>query len=138
LISKLALSTLRREPINLFVPLSTVRDFIYTADLAAQVQSLIRYSTTDTDQEKLAIRIVSSQVGTSIGQILRTCQEVFHRRIPTAMGSHPSSTAQASDLRFISLYSHENDRATITPLPVGIKTVFDDVSRRLAQNSLIS
>ena len=136
LISKLALSTLRREPINLFVPLSTVRDFIYTADLAAQVQGIIRGSTAGTDQENFSIRIVSSQSGTSIGQILRTCQEVFHRRIPTAMGSHPSSAAQASDLRFITLYSHENDHTAITPLPVGIKTVFDDVSRRLAQNSL--
>jgi hypothetical protein len=39
-------------------------------------------------------------------------------------------------LRFITLYSQENDHTAITPLPVGIKTVFDDVSRRLAQNSL--
>ena len=138
LISKLALSTLRREPINLFVPLSTVRDFIFTSDLASKVHKILKHHVNNSNQGTPAIRILASESGTSIGQVLRTCQEVFHRKIPTAMGSHPSSAAQAVDLRFKSLYSTESQLHTLTPLPVGIKTVFDDVSRRLAQTSLIS
>lgn len=135
LISRLALSTLTRDPINLFVPLSTVRDFIFTSDLASKVHKLQKHHIVNPDQDP-AIRIVASESGTSIGQVLRTCQEVFHRKIPAAMGSHPSSAAQATNLRFESRYSEESKLRTLTQLPVGIKTVFDDVSRRLAQDSL--
>jgi hypothetical protein len=50
------------------------------------------------------------------------------------MGSHPSAGAQAADLRFSSIYSADSGQLTPTPLPVGIKIVFDDVSRRLSMN----
>jgi len=134
LISRLALSTLTRDPINLFVPLSTVRDFIFTSDLAAQIHALLQRQETNNKDENNKIRIVASGSGTSIGQVLRTCQGVFHRKIPTAMGSHPSAGAQAADLRFSSIYSADSGQLTPTPLPVGIKIVFDDVSRRLSMN----
>jgi len=137
LISRLALSTLTRNPINLFVPLSTVRDFIFTSDLASKIHKLLKHHLTYTVQDP-AIRIVASESGTSIGQVLRTCQEVFHRKIPTAMGSHPSSAAQATELRFTSLYSAESKLQVLTPLPVGIKRVFDDISLRLTKNNMIS
>jgi len=136
LISRLALSTLTRDPINLFVPLSTVRDFIFTSDLADQIHALLQRQETNNFDQNNRIRIVASGSGTSIGQVLRTCQGVFHRKIPTAMGSHPSARAQAADLRFASIYPADTGQLTPTPLPVGIKIVFDDVSRRLSMNGV--
>ena len=134
LISRLALSTLTRDPINLFVPLSTVRDYIFTTDLARKIHKILNYPQAESGV-KYTIRIVASESGTSIGQVLRTCQEVFHRKVPTAMGFHPSSAAQASDLRFVSLFQEETQLKAFTPLPVGIKAVFDNVLMRVSQSN---
>lgn len=134
LISRLALCTIKREPINLFVPLSTVRDFIFTADLATRIHALIQEDSTDTAHR---IRIIASEQGTSLGYLIKVSQNVFHRRIPIALGSHPSASAQAPDLRFSSLHTNSQTLLTnSTSLPIGIKATFDDLSRRIATNSL--
>jgi UDP-glucose 4-epimerase len=132
IISKFALSTLTREPINLFVPLSTVRDYIYVTDLGRKVQDLINKPALESDQGAIRIRIIASGTGTSLAQVFRTCQDVFHRKIPTAMGVHPSSTSQALDLRFKTDFPDPHS-GNETTLPIGIKSVFEDVSIRLTQ-----
>lgn len=131
LISRLAISTLQRDPVNLFVPLATVRDFIFTTDIARRVHALLQH--TCTDNHAVRIRIIASEQPTSLGQLVRLCQSVFHRRIPIAMGTHPSSQAQVSDLRFRSRYEDSRSAESPTQLPIGIKAVFDDIAQRVAQ-----
>jgi UDP-glucose 4-epimerase len=133
LISRLALGTIKRDPLNLFVPLSTVRDFIYTEDLAARVQQLICEEQISVNPR---IRIIASETGSSLAYVIKVCQDVFHRKIPIAFGSHPSASAQAADLRFTSKFSDQQDSLIhVTSLPVGIKAVFDDLLERSTQGS---
>ena len=76
------------------------------------------------------MRVIASGQGTSIGQLVRTAQDVGHRKVPIAMGTHPSASRQAPDLRFIP--SVPPDAAlTVTSMPIGMKHVFDDILRRL-------
>ena len=77
------------------------------------------------------MRIIASGQGTSIGQLVRTAQDVGHRRVPIAMGSHPSARSQAPDLRFEPSALPDGRTVPLTPLPVGMKRVFDDVRWRL-------
>jgi len=128
LISRLAVSTLKREPLNLFVPLSTVRDFIFTTDISHRVHELVKQP-----DEQARIRIIASEQPTSLGYLLKVCQGVFHRKIPIAMGTHPSSSAQAPNLRFRSLYKDSRPQIELTQLPIGVKAVFNDIAMRLAQ-----
>jgi UDP-glucose 4-epimerase len=128
LVSRLAVCSLTREPLNLFVPLATVRDFIYVDDVAARIMSWLAHATGMAPGAH--VRILASGQGTSIGQLVRTAQDVGHRRVPIAMGSHPSSAQQAPDLRFIPTQVEGLQDAPLTPLPVGMKRVFDDIQRR--------
>ena len=132
LISCLALSAATREPINVFVPLSTVRDYIYVDDAAATAHAWIEnsHAALDSHDPKVAIKLIASGQGTSVGQLIRITQDVSHRKVPIAMGSHPSSTAQAADLRFTpSIIA--GDPLPLTPMPVGVKRVVEAILRQL-------
>ena len=129
LISRLTLCAARHEPVNLFVPISTVRDYIYVDDAASAVHAWVndahRRGTPET-----SVRIIASGDGTSIAQLLRTVQDVTRRKVPVAMGTHPSSRLQAPELRFIPSVPTGVELPS-TPLPVGIKYVFADILSRL-------
>jgi UDP-glucose 4-epimerase len=129
LVSRLAVCSLTREPLNLFVPLSTVRDYIYVDDAARSIQAWLAAS--GEVPPGAAVRIIASGQGTSIGQLVRTAQDVGHRRVPIAMGVHPSASGQAHDLRFQPSLLPNGSIGPTTPLPVGVKRVFDDVRWRL-------
>lgn len=130
LVSRLALCSIRREPLNLFVPLGTVRDYVYVTDVASAVHDWLRTAVTD-GAAASGVRIIASGQGTSVGQLVRTAQDVGHRRVPIAMGSHPSAGLQAPDLRFIPSPLPHGPTRRGTPLPVGMKSVFDDIHARL-------
>ncbi len=141
LISRLALSAATREPLNLFVPLSTVRDYIYADDAAEvahlwidETHAIVANSGSNNvgPYPQLAtLRLIASGHGTSVGQLLRTTQDVTHRKVPIAMGSHPSSAMQAPDLRFIPSQPTTGQLPGLTSLPIGMKRVFDAVLMQL-------
>ena len=131
LVSRLAVSTYRHEPLHLFVPLTTVRDYIFTTDIAASVHAWIAHAHTDEATDPRVV-IVASGKGTSIAELIRTASDVSHRKIPIAMTSHPSSKNQPADSRFTPTEIPGHRTADLVNLPTGIKVVFDDIQRRLA------
>ena len=138
LISRLALSAITKEPINIFVPLSTVRDYIYVDDAADAAHAWInethtRNATGSNTPNTSSVKIIAAGQGTSIGQLIRITQDVSHRKVPIAMGSHPSSAVQAADLRFIPSTLAGVD-LPVTSMPVGVKQVVDAILRQLQKN----
>jgi len=134
LISRLALCAYRKEPLHLFVPTSTVRDYIFTTDIAIRVHAwldAIHQAQEPTSQ----VAVIASGEGTSIARLVKIAGEVSHRRIPIAMGSHPSSRNQPPDSRFVPTPIPGLDQIPTTPLPVGVKAVFDDIIARLGDAS---
>jgi UDP-glucose 4-epimerase len=129
LISRLAVCSIMREPLNLFVPLSTVRDYVYVTDVAAAVHGWLDHAAGGGTGAH--VRIIASGTGTSAGQLVRMAQDIGHRRVPIAMGSHPSAGRQAADLRFVPSVIPGAPPLPQTPLPVGMKSVFDDIHRRM-------
>ena len=134
LISRLALSVATKEPINVFVPLSTVRDYIYVDDAATNTHAWINAAHANADEQSQdpAIKLIASGQGTSVGQLIRITQDVSHRKVPLAMGAHPSSAAQAADLRFIPS-TPPGAPLPVTSMPVGVKHVVDSILRQLQQ-----
>jgi UDP-glucose 4-epimerase len=129
LISRLAVCSLTREPLNLFVPLSTVRDYIYVDDVAALIHAWIAQEAGTSAGAR--VRVLASGQGTSIGQLVRTAQDVGHRKVPIAMGTHPSAMNQAPDLRFIPSMPDGTQAFAPMTIPIGMKRVFDDLLRRI-------
>lgn len=122
LISHLARAAVTRQPINIFVPLDTTRDYVTADDAAAAI-----LQTTKLPHEAGTFsEIIASGRGTTIGQLIRTMNEIAKRRVPVALGTHSSASAQADDLRLVPSFPLPH----LTPLPVGMKAVYDDILAR--------
>lgn len=123
LISRLALSAVTQQPINIFVSLDTIRDYIYVDDASSAVHASI-IKTSDIPAETL---VIASGQPATVGLLIRTMNQIAKRRVPVALGDHASAASQALDLRLIP--SHEATGGT--PLPVGMKAVYLDILRRV-------
>lgn len=133
LISRLALSAVTRQPINIFVPLDTIRDYIYVDDAATAVVRAVRDALAPHQQAFTSSIIASGQPAT-VGQLLRTMNQITKRRVPVALGSHASAASQAADLRVVPTTPLQR----ITPLPAGMKAVYLDILERVQQRQLTS
>ncbi len=122
LIPMLCLACVRRVPLNLYVPMDTVRDYLYVDDAAALAW---RAATKVIGEDPAAahVEIIASGRPATVAEIVATVQTVAHRRVPLALGTDDSARHQAADLRVVP--SVETDGIELTPLPSGIKRVFD-------------
>jgi len=149
LVSHLARASITRQPTNIFVPLDTTRDYIFNGDAADIILRLTadptsppaanghhayRYPTSDCASDSLRVdtHIIASGRGTTIGQLIRTMNEVTKRKVPVALGMHSSAAAQATDLRLVPTVAP----MPLTPLPVGIKAVHIDLLSRVQLASI--
>lgn len=126
LISQLLLASVTRQPINIFVPLDTIRDYIYVDDAAQVLVDLSRRMTLD-QTPRCDVHIIASGRATTVGQVLQTTHDVTKQRAPVAFGQHPSATAQSPDLRM----EPSHLPRTSTPLAAGIKSVHLDILDRI-------
>ena len=129
LISRLALASVTRQPINIFVPLDTIRDYIYVDDAAQAILDLMAQSPRP---DSTQVDVIASGVPTTVAQLIQTMTLLTKKRVPVALGSHPSSQAQALDLRM----EPSVQITARTPLPVGMKAVHLDILARLQQHSV--
>lgn len=132
LISTLVRAAFTRQTVNIFVPIDTMRDYIFTDD-AAQVALHWATQAADLGSDGSQIRVIASGDARSIGSIIATVGDVTRLRIPIALGSHPSSKLQARDLRLIPDEDSGTRTMQRTPLPVGIKLVSLDLMARIQQ-----
>lgn len=122
LISRLALSSVTKEPLTMFVPLDTMRDYI-TADDAAW--RLLHWLTT-VDAE-LSIRVIASGQATSLGYLINVMKDITRVATPIAYGMHASAAYQSADLRLLPDTDELIEAMPLTPLPAGVKAVYQDV-----------
>ena len=134
-ISRLAYSAISKEQVNVFVPLDTLRDYIYVDDAATLLlhwtQQCTQENEAHTGGTKTArVIIIASGEPLSLGYLINLVQDVTRTRIPIAYGSHSSANAQARDLRLIPDKDDFTTRLRLTALPAGVKTVYSDLLSR--------
>ena len=129
LVSRLALSAVTQQPINIFVPLETIRDYIYVDDAAREA---LRAADRARERGSSTTQVVASGQPATVGQLIRTMNLVARRRVPVALGSHASAAAQSADLRLVPTTVPEQ----LTTLPAGMKAVYTDILTRMQQSSL--
>lgn len=132
LISRLAMASITRQPINIFVPLGTIRDYVYADDAARAILAITETRVSTGRGVGPSTEIIATGRGTTIGQLIRMMGEVSKRRVPVALGSHPSSAAQATDLRVVPSVQ----LPVVTTLPEGVRSVHDDLLTRLQERPL--
>jgi UDP-glucose 4-epimerase len=126
LVSQLCRAAVARQSLNVFVPMETLRDYLYVDDGAAMVRTLVENAVHNQPPTPV-LRNISSQRPVTVCTVLRTVQQVAHRTVRIALGTSPSSQYHVRDLRICTHYPHEFQGVTITPFPVTVKRVYDDV-----------
>ncbi len=128
LVSQMCRAAINRQALSVFVPMETLRDYLYVDDAAAMVRNLV-HDAVRNQPETPVLRNISSQRPVSVATVIRTVQLVAHRTVRVALGASPSSKYHVRDLRLCTQYGHEFQDVAITPFPVTVKRVYDAMLR---------
>ena len=118
LISHLCRGLLTRQPTSIFVPLDTIRDYLYVDDCAGMIADMLLAE--QTPATPVVRKVLASQQGTTIASLLSLCRQVFKRPPQLVLGSSTTARFQVRDLRLRSVCWPEIDQRVLTPLPAGL------------------
>lgn len=121
LISRLALSSVKKEPLTMFVPLDTMRDYITADDAATRLLHWV-----DVNETRSSVRVVASGQATTLGYIINVMKDVTRVQLPIAYGLHKSAAYQSLDIRLVPDRDETVDAFPLTSSTVGIKNVYSD------------
>jgi UDP-glucose 4-epimerase len=143
LVSHICRSHLSGQPLLLYVPLDTMRDYLYVRDCAAAVVAglsglrRIRSTAASTAEPPVVTKILASGHSTTVAGLLGESSRLFRRRPRVVLGSSPAAAGQVRDLRLRSTVWPELDHLARTPLPVGMAATAADVGRRLREPAAV-
>lgn len=123
LISHLCRGYLLASPVSIYVPMDTLRDYLFVTDAAEMVGDALEHAVTVS--ETSTTKIFASGQAVTIGAILGACRSVFHRRPNVVQAASPLSAMQGSDLRLRSVVWPEIDRRTHRTLHAGIASTLN-------------
>jgi len=134
LISHMAKAQYSPSPANIFVPLDTVRDYIYVTDCAALIcdgidRLGVARGTADAPDARAqqVVKIIASGQAVTIGSLIGYFRGVARHNPNIMLGSSPTVSMQALDLRLRSVVWPELDERPLTPLPAGIHATMLDI-----------
>lgn len=130
LISQLCLSAETGRPLGIYVPLDTLRDYLFVEDAAAIVIEMLDRVSRLPPGAPPVTKILASGRSVSIAGLLGEFRLVIKRRPPVILAASPLRSIQARDLRMKSMVWPDVDRRQLTPLVVGIDACLRDVSQR--------
>ncbi|NIL78926.1 hypothetical protein RhoFasB10_05114 [Rhodococcus sp. B10] len=129
LISHLCRGYLMASPVSIYVPMDTLRDYLFVSDAAEMVADAL--ALTKSRREPPTVKIFASGHAVTIGSILGACRTVFRRRPNVVLAASPLAAFQGRDLRLRSTVWPEIDRRTHRTLPAGIASTLEATRRAL-------
>ncbi|WP_130175995.1 NAD(P)-dependent oxidoreductase [Cryobacterium sp. SO1] len=129
LISHLAKAQFSPKPASIFVPLETMRDYIFVRDCAELVVDCVARLTavTEATGRTEAIKNLASGQAVTISNLLGQIRSLAKGRPNVMLGYSAEASMQGLDLRITSTVWPDLDRRQLTSLPAGIKATMDDV-----------
>ena len=125
LINRLCTAAATREALQIYVPLDTVRDYIYVTDAARLLLLELETKSTAVDTHRSRLVLIGSGESSSVGSVINTVANVTHRKVPVTMAQLMETDLQPRDLRMRpSWVDHGLDFEPLT-LTQGIKRLFD-------------
>ena len=134
LISTICDSILRRQPINLFVPLETSRNYVYVADASRIIVDAARIALAETGLNRKFIKLVVADENLTIGNILSVAKTVFRVRPLITASSNSKTNKQPRSINFKSIALLDADSFCKTRITVGIKRVMADLNANYLRN----
>ncbi|MCA0293698.1 MAG: NAD-dependent epimerase/dehydratase family protein [Actinobacteria bacterium] len=130
LVSHLCRAHVTGAPIGIYVPMDTLRDYLYVDDAASLVCDVSDRAASA--GPGLVVKILGSQSSVSVAALLMQAQRVFRRPLRVLHGASSLAAQQSRDLRVRSVVWPELDRRTLRTLPAGIAATAADVEARFA------
>jgi UDP-glucose 4-epimerase len=137
LISNLVRASLRGEPLSVFVPLDTVRDYLFVTDAARRVEAVLDRVAAESDEggDKATIKLIASGRATTIGELIAELHRIRKRRPPIVFGVTAATRLQPQALRFRSEVWTDIDRGRTVTLAEGVAAVVRDQQLALASGA---
>lgn len=138
LISHVCLAQLTRRPISIYVPLDTLRHYIYAPDcgalIVAGLAGVQAHAAIRGPQQWL--KVVTSREPASIGFVLAELNRILKRRPLVVRGASSSAKFQSTDLRLRSVEHLDLDTHVRTSLVVGMSLTIDGMREVLGRGGL--
>lgn len=133
LISQLCKAHLFREPLSIYVPLDTARDYVFVDDCARMVLDTLERTVS---AGGLHTKLIASEQAVTLGVILAELRRVTKRRPQVVLGVSPMARFQVKDLRFRSVVWPDLRRHVTTTLPAGIAATLQSLGQDMRTGTL--
>jgi UDP-glucose 4-epimerase len=134
LVAHIGRAALRREPVSVYVPLDTIRDYLYAADAGQMVVAALEYRGRERQagaSPDLIMKIFAAEVGTTVASVLGAWRQVLHRPLRVTLAASPVAQLQPRVLSFrSSVWRHVLGQPTL--LTIGIEALRRDQLSRLS------
>jgi|688.fasta_scaffold422049_2 UDP-glucose 4-epimerase len=136
LVTSICQQALLRKPVQIFVGLDTLRNYIFVDDAAEVILRLARTAHLRPDAS-VVTKVICSSTNYSISSILKECDSVFGFAPQIVLIRKQNEGAYPPDLRMKSVLELEADSFERTPLIVGISRVWERLRREHQSDNLI-
>lgn len=135
IISHVGRAALRREPVSIYVPLDTIRDYLFAADAGRMIIDALAerdLSRREGASQGSVVKIFASEVETTVASVLGAWRQALRRPLRVALAGSPLGLLQPRVLSFRSrIWPHVRGQPTL--LLLGIDAVRrDQLARHLA------
>ena len=134
LISTICSSILHRQPINLFVPLETSRNYVYVADASRIIVDSAKIALADSGPTRKFMKLVVADENLTIGNILSVAKTVFRVKPLITSSSNTKINKQPRSINFKSVLLLDADSFCKTRISVGLKGVMADLNADFLRN----
>jgi UDP-glucose 4-epimerase len=138
LIAHVGRAALRHEPVSIYVPLDTIRDYLFAADAGRMVVEGMKLQETSRRggaRPGTTTKIFASEVETTVASILRAWRQALRRPLRVSLAGSPVGQLQPRVLSFRSRVWPEL-RGQPTLLQLGVDTVRRDQLARLMRGNV--
>jgi UDP-glucose 4-epimerase len=118
IVTALVKSTILNTTVSMYVPLNTLRNYIFVSDAAFKIINFVRSSTNNHE-----VRNICSNENWSLGSLIRITKDVTKKRIHLAHAVNRQSLLQPLDLSMKSLSENKESSIREVSLPVGVSVV---------------
>ncbi len=123
LVARMSQCLIHRQPVHVYVPMDTTRDYVYAADAAG---AIVRWTWRLAGEAAGAgaplhvTKICASEAGTTVARLIGAFRQTARRQLRVVTGVHAAGSEQPARLQFRSVFWPDEPLPAQTSLPVGI------------------
>jgi UDP-glucose 4-epimerase len=130
LITQICMRIVAHQPLVLYVPFDTIRDYLFAKDAGRLVaDGLVRLhiESSQSAVTPAVVKILASQQPATIATVLAQLRWITKHPVSLIVATLPNTARQARDLRMFSSVWPELDRHPVTTLSEGMQSVLTDI-----------